>query len=240
MLSGAFFGILGADKLNSWPLGLLCAALAGGALRARPRLLRDPPAGRPDRRRDRDQLPRARDHRLSLHRHLRRRGHAAEHPEDPERPPELPRGLVLHRAGARPAQPDDLARVPDDRRDLGRALQDAGRPADPRRRRAPARRGHGRDLRLRDALRGRDALRRAGRARRRVPLDRVRQLVQPEHDRRDAASSRSRRSSSGTGARGARRRRRSCSASRARSRSACRRTPSRRRCSSRRSRTCSP
>jgi simple sugar transport system permease protein len=31
MLSGAFFGILGADKLNSWPLGLLCAAAAGGA-----------------------------------------------------------------------------------------------------------------------------------------------------------------------------------------------------------------
>jgi general nucleoside transport system permease protein len=30
MLSGAFFGILGADKLNSWALGLLCAALAGG------------------------------------------------------------------------------------------------------------------------------------------------------------------------------------------------------------------
>ena len=31
MLSGAFFGILGADKLNSWPLGLLCAALSGAA-----------------------------------------------------------------------------------------------------------------------------------------------------------------------------------------------------------------
>ena len=31
MLSGAFFGILGADKLNSWPLGLLCAVLAGAA-----------------------------------------------------------------------------------------------------------------------------------------------------------------------------------------------------------------
>ena len=30
MLSGAFFGILGADKLGSWALGLLCAALAGG------------------------------------------------------------------------------------------------------------------------------------------------------------------------------------------------------------------
>ena len=27
MIAGAFFGILGADKLNSWPLGLLCAAL---------------------------------------------------------------------------------------------------------------------------------------------------------------------------------------------------------------------
>ena len=30
MLAGAFFGVLGADKLNSWPLGLLCAVLAGG------------------------------------------------------------------------------------------------------------------------------------------------------------------------------------------------------------------
>jgi ABC-type uncharacterized transport system permease subunit len=30
MLSGAFFGILGADKLGSWGLGLLCAAIAGG------------------------------------------------------------------------------------------------------------------------------------------------------------------------------------------------------------------
>ena len=32
MLAGAFFGIYGADKLGSWPLGLLCGALAGGAL----------------------------------------------------------------------------------------------------------------------------------------------------------------------------------------------------------------
>ena len=31
MLSGAFFGILGADKLNSWELGLLCAAVSGAA-----------------------------------------------------------------------------------------------------------------------------------------------------------------------------------------------------------------
>jgi general nucleoside transport system permease protein len=32
MLAGAFFGILGADKLDSWPLGLLSAAIAGGLL----------------------------------------------------------------------------------------------------------------------------------------------------------------------------------------------------------------
>jgi general nucleoside transport system permease protein len=31
MIAGAFFGILGADKLNSWPLGLLCALVAGAA-----------------------------------------------------------------------------------------------------------------------------------------------------------------------------------------------------------------
>jgi len=30
MLAGAFFGILGADKLGSWLLGLACAAVAGG------------------------------------------------------------------------------------------------------------------------------------------------------------------------------------------------------------------
>jgi ABC-type uncharacterized transport system permease subunit len=30
MLAGAFFGVLGADKFGSWPLGLLCAAVAGG------------------------------------------------------------------------------------------------------------------------------------------------------------------------------------------------------------------
>ncbi len=32
MLTGAFFGILAADKLNSWILGLVCAALAGGLM----------------------------------------------------------------------------------------------------------------------------------------------------------------------------------------------------------------
>jgi ABC-type uncharacterized transport system permease subunit len=31
MLSGAFFGALGADKFGSWPMGLLCAVVSGGA-----------------------------------------------------------------------------------------------------------------------------------------------------------------------------------------------------------------
>ena len=30
MLSGAFFGVLGADKFNSWEMGLVLAAVAGG------------------------------------------------------------------------------------------------------------------------------------------------------------------------------------------------------------------
>ena len=75
-----------------------CAALAGGLFALVHAVLRDPPARRPDRLRDRDQLPRARDHRLPVHRHLRRRGHAAEHPEIPDVHLALPRGLVLHRA----------------------------------------------------------------------------------------------------------------------------------------------
>lgn len=31
MLSGAFFGALGADKFGSWPMGILCAGVSGGA-----------------------------------------------------------------------------------------------------------------------------------------------------------------------------------------------------------------
>jgi ABC-type uncharacterized transport system permease subunit len=30
MLAGAFFGVFGADKFGSWPMGLLCAMVAGG------------------------------------------------------------------------------------------------------------------------------------------------------------------------------------------------------------------
>ena len=98
MLSGAFFGILAADKLESWQLGLGVAALSGALfalvhaffaihLRA-------------------DQIVGGfainflalGDDGLPVHRHLRRRGNAPGHPGDPRRPPLVPRGLVLRRA----------------------------------------------------------------------------------------------------------------------------------------------
>ena len=85
MLSGAFFGVLGADKINSWEMGLVLAAVAGGALRAPARVLLDPAARRPDRRRHGDQLPRARRHRLLLHPDLRRPGLSGRSPAHPER-----------------------------------------------------------------------------------------------------------------------------------------------------------
>ena len=60
MLMGAFWGVYGADKGGSWVVGILVAHGRGRLARARPRVLRDPPARRPDRRRDRGELPRAR------------------------------------------------------------------------------------------------------------------------------------------------------------------------------------
>ena len=140
----------------------------------------------------------------------------------------VPRGLVLHRADPRPAQPDDLARARDGGPGLGRPLQDADRPAPARGRRAPARGGDGRHLRLRDPLRRRRPLGRAGGARRRLPLDRLRRLVQPEHDGRPGlhrARSRDLRQLAAVQAAAASR---CCSASRARSRTGCPSTPSRR------------
>ena len=122
---------------------------------------------------------------LSVHRHLRRRGNAAGHLRDSRRPPQLPVGLVLHRACARPAQPDDLARCADRPSHLGRDVQDADRAADPRRRRASSCRGHASGstvYKIRYAsvvLSG--ILAALGR---RLPLDRVRELVHAEHDGR--------------------------------------------------------
>ena len=80
MLMGAFFGFWGTDHFNSWELGLLVAMVAGAALAARPRVLLHQPPGRPDRRRHRHQLPRARHHRVRVRGHLRRAGLADRRP----------------------------------------------------------------------------------------------------------------------------------------------------------------
>ena len=85
MLMGAFFGFYGADRFGSWAIGLSVAMARGRGARARARLLLHQPAGRPDRRRDGDQLPRARHHRLRVRRHLRRR--RARRPTCPSRQP---------------------------------------------------------------------------------------------------------------------------------------------------------
>ncbi len=91
MLMGAFFGIWAAAWSGTWTVGLLVAMIAGGIARAHPRHLHDPSARRPDRDRDGDELPRARHHRLRVHRRLRRPGHPGEHldgarREHPRRP----------------------------------------------------------------------------------------------------------------------------------------------------------
>ena len=125
-----------------------------------PRVLLDPPARRPDRRRDGDQLPRARPHRAissatSTRRRERRRtsrgSPTSRIPGLARRP--VPRGRV------RRAEPDDLADRHPPRRRLLRALQDTGRPAPPRGRGAPQGGGHGRDLGLRGPLRARSSSR---------------------------------------------------------------------------------
>ena len=113
MLMGAFFGILGADKLDSWWLGLIVAILAGGLMALLHAVLVDSPARGPDRRRHRDQLPRPRPHRLPVHRHLRRGGHADRHPGHPAGQPRLPGRHSrpgVPRGGLRPHEPDDLGR----------------------------------------------------------------------------------------------------------------------------------
>ena len=113
---------------------------------ARARVLLDPPARRPDRRRDGDQLPRARSDRLPVHRHLRQRGDADRHPLDPECPS---RRFLDGRAasigdGLRPAQPDDLGRARLDPRSPGssssrrRSGSGSGRSASTRGPRTPS------------------------------------------------------------------------------------------------------
>ena len=85
MLTGAFFGIMSADKTGSWELGLVGAAFFAAAVGARARHLRDPPARRPDRLGHRDQHPRDRHHGVRVPGHLRRQRDAG-HADDPDRP----------------------------------------------------------------------------------------------------------------------------------------------------------
>ena len=184
MLSGAFFGILGADKLNSWPLGLLCAALSGAAfalihaffaihLRA-------------------DQIVGGTAINflaLGVTGYLFIDIYGGE-----GTPPDIPGIPNVHLSFL-----EDWYFIGPVLGNLNLMIwlafltivatwivlfKTPGRPPHPRRRRASARGRHGRDLRLQDALRGGRPLRDPRGARRRVPLDRVRQLLQPEHDRR--------------------------------------------------------
>ena len=132
MLMGAFFGIMGADKLDSWWLGLLVGVLAGGAAAFVHAVWSIHLQADQIVERDRDQLPGRRPHRLSLHRHLRHRGHADRHPEHPERPSRLP-GRRLRRRHLRATQPDDLDRDHPRPADVGDHVQDTDRAPDPRR-----------------------------------------------------------------------------------------------------------
>ena len=149
MLMGAFWGVYGADKGGSWVVGILVGMARRRRARARLRVLRDPPARRPDRRRDGGQLPRARDHRLLLLPALPRQLHPERRLDDPQRQDPVDLGPALPRAGDRQPQPDDLGGLRARDRLVRRRLQDADRAADPRLRRASARGRHRRDQRLR-------------------------------------------------------------------------------------------
>ncbi len=191
MLMGAFFGIMGADKTNSWWLGLLIGIAAGGAaalvhaffsihLQA-------------------DQIVGGTAINflaVGLTGYLfidiyGTEGTPTDIPSIPNVQARLRRRRAVPRRDLRAAEPDDLDRDPPRAAHVARHLQDAGRPADPRLRRASAGRGHRRDQRVRNPLRRSRHLGDAGRRGRRVPVDRLRQLVQREHDRRTVASSRS-------------------------------------------------
>ena len=107
ILVGAFFGAWGADIGGGWGAGLVVAMIAGGLFGARARGLRRLAAGRPDRLRHRDQLPRPRRHRLPVRQDLRRRGHARRPARRAGRAPADRRRRVRRRR-AEAAQPARL------------------------------------------------------------------------------------------------------------------------------------
>ena len=112
MLLGAFFGSRGADKSGLVGPRHPHRHAGRGVARARARSLLDPPALRPDRQRDGDQLPRPGSHGLRLRRHLRKR---AGTPADIPQVPDVhlacsTTARLLPRANVRPAEPARLAR----------------------------------------------------------------------------------------------------------------------------------
>ena len=115
MLMGAFFGVWGADKTDSWIGGLLIGIARRRRARARPRLLLDPPPRRPDRRRHGDQLPRARHHRVHLHRaSTASKGTRRTSPGIPNvnlTSSGIPPTSALPQRLVRRPQPDDLGRL---------------------------------------------------------------------------------------------------------------------------------
>ena len=132
MLMGASSPSWGADKY-----GLVARrrrssrCVAGGLLGARPCVLRDPPARRPDRRRHGRQLPRARHHRATSS-STSTAGHRDARPTSPRIPDvhlSFLDGLVTSSGRSfGPAQPPDLGRIA--RRSSSRAIvhvQDARR-----------------------------------------------------------------------------------------------------------------
>ena len=189
MLTGCFFGILGADKFNSWELGLLTAMISGAVLGPDPRVLLGAHAGRPDRRRHGDQLPRA-----SASPATSSSRSTALNGTPGTGVPYIP-DVNLHFLNHIPPK---IAGRPSfwyqafghlnlmiwvlfvrGRRRVLRHVPDVDRPAAALGRRASARRRHRRDRRLQDALRRGDPLRDDRLARRRVPGDRLRRTRSP-------------------------------------------------------------
>ena len=241
MLMGAFFGDLRRRPARTRGSSACSSAMAaGGVLGPRPRRLLDRAARRPDRLRHRDQLPRrSASPATSSSTTTAIRARPTTSRACPTSRCPVVKDPVLRRRD-RPAEPADLARA-DLRRGADRVpVPHAARPAPARGRRAPARGRDGRHLGAPHALHRGDRVGVLAAHGRRLPVDRLRRLVQPGHDRGARVHRAGRGHLRQVAARAARSARRCCSASPARWPSGCRRSRRRRPRCSRRCPTCSP